>query len=165
MELNQQKEQFSIAYVHAVASVAGFQCQPVVVDDDSIDLTISASGNSGYIRRPRIDIQLKCTARDILKDDVLSFPLDVRAYDNLREPDLVCPRILIVVVVPDKCSDWIDHDESALVLKHCGYWCSLREKPPTSNSQTVTVDLPRTQVFSPSELRAIMDKINAREPL
>jgi len=38
VDLNQRKEQFSNAYVRAVASVAGFTLAKPEVDDDSIDL-------------------------------------------------------------------------------------------------------------------------------
>ena len=40
MDLNQCKEQFSIAYVRAVASAAGYGVQKPDVDDDSIDLRV-----------------------------------------------------------------------------------------------------------------------------
>ena len=33
-----QKEQFSVAYLHALASVAGLQLVRSVVDDDSVDV-------------------------------------------------------------------------------------------------------------------------------
>jgi hypothetical protein len=42
MTENEQKQQFSIAYVHAVAARAGFTCQATLVDDDSVDVVIGA---------------------------------------------------------------------------------------------------------------------------
>lgn len=42
MELNQQKELFSQAYVRAVAAVAGFSVDRLQLDFDSIDLQITA---------------------------------------------------------------------------------------------------------------------------
>ena len=44
MDENEQKQQLSIAYLHAVASAAGFACQSPGVDDDSVDRTIVARG-------------------------------------------------------------------------------------------------------------------------
>lgn len=38
MTLDQQKEQFSYAYVRAVAAVAQIAVTPPTVDDDSVDL-------------------------------------------------------------------------------------------------------------------------------
>ena len=61
MDLNQQKEQFSRAYVQAVAAAAGFATYIPDVDDDSIDMGIAAGGKESR-RRPRLELQLKCTA-------------------------------------------------------------------------------------------------------
>ncbi|MEZ2225342.1 MAG: hypothetical protein ACBR50_03540 [Microcoleus sp.] len=52
MELNQQKELFSKAYVRAVAAVAGFSVNQLEVDDDSIDLHIVGRGGGGTIFSP-----------------------------------------------------------------------------------------------------------------
>lgn len=41
MHISQQQEQFSRAYVHAIASVAGFTLYIPQVDDDSVDLGIA----------------------------------------------------------------------------------------------------------------------------
>lgn len=49
MELNQQKELFSEAYVRAVAAVGGFSVSQPEVDDDSIDLKIVARGGEGIV--------------------------------------------------------------------------------------------------------------------
>jgi hypothetical protein len=44
MLLDQQKKDFSLAYIRAVASVAGYRTSRLESDDDSCDLTISAVG-------------------------------------------------------------------------------------------------------------------------
>src|ERR1035437_2999240 len=44
MDTNQQKEQFSAAYVRAGVAVAGLRVSKLEADDDSIDLTLSARG-------------------------------------------------------------------------------------------------------------------------
>lgn len=44
MEINQQKEQFSNAYLQAVTSVAGYSLYRPAVDDDSVDWGIAARG-------------------------------------------------------------------------------------------------------------------------
>lgn len=51
MDINQQKEQFSNAYLQAVASVAGYSLYKPNVDDDSVDWGIAASGGTGRILR------------------------------------------------------------------------------------------------------------------
>jgi len=37
MPLKRQQEQFSLAYIHAIASVAGYSIEEIRVDIDSID--------------------------------------------------------------------------------------------------------------------------------
>lgn len=160
MEMNMRKEQFSKAYVHAVSTVAGFQVKNYPVDDDSIDVTISASGNTGLNRRPSIDVQLKCTSRHVIDDEKITFSLDVRAYDNLRSENLCSPRILVVVLVPDKIDDWLAQNEKNLALSHCGYWVSLRGEPESKNTTSKTVYLPRSQVFSVEALMQMMTTVN-----
>jgi hypothetical protein len=44
MHINQRKEQFSRAYIHAVASVAGYALYEPYADDDSIDCGLAARG-------------------------------------------------------------------------------------------------------------------------
>ncbi len=57
MHISQQQEQFSRAYVHAIASVAGFTIYTPQVDDDSVDLGIAQwQGNhtfTSFDRSPR----------------------------------------------------------------------------------------------------------------
>jgi hypothetical protein len=60
MDLNARKEQFSNAFLFAVAAVAGCSVAKPSVDNDSIDWTIS----NRLPRRPKLDVQLKCTADD-----------------------------------------------------------------------------------------------------
>jgi cytochrome oxidase assembly protein ShyY1 len=63
MDENEQKQQLSVAYLHAVASAAGFACQEPGVDDDSVDRTLVARGwvhEQSFVRSPKIDVQLKC---------------------------------------------------------------------------------------------------------
>jgi uncharacterized protein DUF4365 len=160
MDLNAQKEQFSNAYVRAVAAAAGYNVYKPEVDDDSVDWAICERGSRGSIRSPRFELQLKCSSRDILNEHHVSFPLKTKNYDDLRHDDYQVPRILVVVLVPDQVAEWIDQCEESLELYHCGYWLSLRGMTESSNVNTVTVHLPRTQIFSAADVRNIMHRIS-----
>ena len=50
MNLNEQKEQFSLAYIRAVAAQAGYQITKPELDNDSVDGTLIADCG----RRPRL---------------------------------------------------------------------------------------------------------------
>ena len=71
MDLAQQKQEFSKAYVKAIAAAAGYATQEPTVDDDSVDLGVVARGGGGTVRSPRLDLQLKCTARHLLAETTL----------------------------------------------------------------------------------------------
>ncbi|HEY8751173.1 MAG TPA: DUF4365 domain-containing protein [Tepidisphaeraceae bacterium] len=159
MNLNQRKEQFSHAYVKAVAAVAGFAWYQPSVDDDSIDLGLAQRGGRGTIRSPRLEMQLKCHAMPTPVEDDFSFWLKRKNYDDLQDERVEVRRILVVVLVPDNLSDYLDHSEQELSLRRCGYWLSLRGMPPSDNQTGQTVRIPRAQVFSVQSLQGIMQRI------
>ncbi|BAY95550.1 MULTISPECIES: DUF4365 domain-containing protein [unclassified Tolypothrix] len=106
MDINQQKEQFSITYIRAIAAVAGYSLYRPEIDNDSVDLGIISRGGTGKILSPRLELQLKCTARDILDKNYIRYPLILKNYNDLKINALV-PRILVVVLIPEKITDWI----------------------------------------------------------
>ncbi|MBF0614325.1 MAG: DUF4365 domain-containing protein [Magnetococcales bacterium] len=160
MDLNLQKEKFSEAYVRAVAAVAGFGVSRPEVDDDSVDLTIAARGGKGTVRSPRLDIQLKCTANAAIDEGkTFSFPLKIKNYDDLRDEQVMVPRVLVVVRVPDDVAEWSEVAEDQLLLRHCGYWVSLRGASAVNNTTNKTVDIPRSQIFTVDHLKSIMNRI------
>jgi hypothetical protein len=159
MDLKQQKQEFSRAYVKAVAAACGYATFEHSTDDDSIDLGISNRGGNGTTRSPRLELQLKCTGRDVVGDLTVDFPLKLKNYDDLRPTNLMVPRILVVVKVPQNVDEWTVHSEAELLLRHCGYWYSLRGMPSVENVASVTVNIPRTQLFNVAGLQSIMNRI------
>lgn len=47
-----------------------------------------------------------------------------------------------------------------MVIRHCAYWASLSGEPATTNTDTVTVRLPRIQQFTPDALQQLMQRVN-----
>lgn len=159
MDINQRKEQFSNSYVRAVASVAGCSLYRPDVDDDSVDWGLAARGGTGPILSPRLELQLKCTSRDILGSRFVRYPLNLKNYNDLRINTLV-PRILVVVLVPENLADWLVHSEDELSMRHCGYWVSLRGQLETSNATTVTIELPRSNQFTVEAVVSMFQRIS-----
>lgn len=159
MDLNRQKEQFSNAHLTAVVAAAGYNVYKPQVDDDSVDWGIGARGGRGTIRSPRMELQLKSTSRDIVREDHVAFPLEMKNYDELRFQDYQVPRILVVVILPEEVQDWISQSEQEMLIRHCGYWLSLRGEPEVSNQETITVHLPRDQQFTVDALTDMMRRI------
>ena len=163
MKINQRKKEFSQAYVQAVAAVAGLTHSVDSVDDDSIDMRLSAA-SSYIVRAPRLEAQLKCTQDQDFEDGFLKYDLKLKNYEDLSV-DCSVPRILVVVVVPPTIEEWLLHDEHSMALHHCGYWVSLANRPPTTNESSVRVRLPRHQIFNVAGLLDIMHKISREESL
>lgn len=158
-------EQFSRAYVAALAAQAG--CNPArpEVDEDSVDLTLSMKDISGCKRsRGKLEVQLKCTHAANRGKDTFPFALSIKNYDDLRA-DVVIPRLLVVVCVPEECDDWTQQTEEQLCLHHCAYWLSLAGMPETNNAESVTVYIPRNQIFSVEFLREAMRRSANEEAL
>jgi hypothetical protein len=83
----------------------------------------------------------------------------VRSYSGLIRTDYQVPRILVVVRVPADAAEWISHGEEQLVLRRCGYWLSLRGAALTTNSSTIRVQIPRTNVLDAAALGSLMRQV------
>ncbi|OKH44140.1 hypothetical protein NIES2101_28920 [Calothrix sp. HK-06] len=167
MSLNTQKEDFSYAYIYAVASSMGYSLQAATrrLDDSGIDATITVPGKINSKCLPRFDVQIKSTSRNILKDESIKFRLTAKNYDELRENDPFVPQLLIVVLIPEDVNNWLSQTEESLCLKRCAYWLSLRGRPPLDEQSTITIEIPRQNIFSPNALKTIMERIAAGENL
>ena len=78
MDPNKQKERFQVAFIQALAAQAGIKTDELRVDDDSIDLMLTGYNKTGIGRRsPIIQVQLKCTAQDLRRGNVIKFNLDI----------------------------------------------------------------------------------------
>lgn len=151
MTYEQQREEFSIAYVRAIAAVAKVNIYNLEVDDDSIDIGFCVNSIAGSPISPKIDAQLKCISTLKLVDQEYRYPLKIKNYDELIG-DHYTPKILIVVDAPSDPAEWLDQNNDRLTLYRCGYWTSLMHMPAVENVATVTVSLPRSRVFSPDAL-------------
>lgn len=152
--------QFSVAYVQAVASVAGFFVQHADrgFDKDGIDLTVLRRGALGFATSTRLDLQIKSHSGDA-QGDPWPYDLEVKAYGDLIRPDYQVPRILVVVRVPADAGEWISHGEDQLVLRRCGYWLSLRGAASTPNTRTIRVQIPRANVLDAPALSSLMRQV------
>ena len=153
-------ENFSEAYVRALAASQGLSVGRDEDDYDSVDLTLSAKGSvmhggvAGAAASPRVLMQLKCTFEYAVKDGELSYPLPIKNYDDLRQSPTFPPRILVVVVVPRDWTDRLVWSPDELVARRSAVWCSLRGRAPTTNKKSVTVKL--CDAVSPDELTRIL---------
>ena len=161
MTPEQRMEQFSFAYIRAVAAHVDCAVTDNLYPDlNSKDGTISAD----WGRRPQINFQAKATSRDVVRGGEIRFPLPIRNYNDLRRRDRV-PHILIVLLMPEDDADWLSQTDEELRMRRCAYWMSLEGMPRRSNVSTVTVYVPLSQMFDGAQLRDLMDKADRGEDL
>jgi len=167
VDSNIQKEEFSYAYIYAIAATAGCAVQRTTTPLDrlGVDLMITGVNNQDIIDFPLLYVQVKCTSRQVLTANALRYPLSVKKYEELRIRDRYPPLILIIVIVPDQVNDWLNQSEAELCLKRCAYWISLADQAPTQNQETITVYIPRDNIFTANVLKTIMQRLIAGERL
>ncbi|MDE2921542.1 MAG: DUF4365 domain-containing protein [Acidobacteriota bacterium] len=149
-----QKEALSRVYALAVAARAGCTTAYPDFDRDGVDLVIQ----SGMAMRPAIGVQLKATSQHLAEDDsYLRFRLKRRNYDLLRE-ETQTPRVLVVLQLPADREQWLTITEDDLVLRYRAYWLSLRGSEDTTNSTSVTVSIPKANLFNVESLDLLLER-------
>ena len=149
-----EEELLSIAYVHAVATRAGYVTATYEKDLDGIDLRIQAGGEE----RPALELQLKATTNLAGADDEwVRFPVPRRNYDLLRIETLT-PRLLVVFDLPKDRERWMTVTEDELIIRHRAYWMNLCGQDETDNTASVTVWIPKRNRLNIDSLRALMEQ-------
>jgi hypothetical protein len=156
MAHSSRQELFGDAFLLAIAAVAGCGCSQRRPDDDSIDWTLSCRLD----RRPKLDVQMKTWTGDDGSTDPIRYALKVKNYDDLIAADVLCPRILVVVTVPESPDHWLTLSPEQLALRRCAYWVSLAGPPPSENETTVTISVPRENLLTVAALESMMRRIN-----
>ncbi len=154
------KEQFSLAYSHAVASAARCTLHGITPDVERVDYTVRQVADHTAYESAQIDVQMKCTSQSVMHDDGVHWKLETDHYEHLRSDKVYNPKILVVLVVPKSFGDWFDHSEERLLLRRSAYWVSLRGMPALPTGQdSKTVVLPKRQVFDVPNLLAILKRV------
>ena len=149
-----QEELLSKAYAHAVAARAGFVTAVYEKDRDGIDLRIQAGGDM----RPALELQLKATVNlHDVGDNRVAFPLPRRNYDLLRI-ETQTPRLLVVLDLPEDPLNWTTITVDELVIRHRAYWLNLLGWDETNNETSVTVRIPKQNLFDVDGLKALMEQ-------
>ena len=154
MSTNFVQEQLSWAAVRAVSSQAGFNLDRLDIDDHGIDGTLR-SYEPGFLP---VDFQLKSTTNYFERDGNIVYDLRVENFNVLVQNDSA-PRILILFVMPPDREDWLSQTPEQLCLRRCAYWVSLMERRPSSNTETVRVELSMDDVFSVDGLPGIFERL------
>jgi len=118
-----------------------------------------ARGGEGIVFSPELNLQLKCTSRDVLDGQFIRYPVRIKNYRDLIINSQV-PRLLVVVLVPENLENWLQQSEDEMCMRYCAYWVSLRGQPERLNTANVTVELPRSNQFTVEALKSIMQRLS-----
>lgn len=164
---NHRQEVRSRVYVQAIAGRCGLMGS-LRDFDYGIDVTLHDIRRRGHRHMEsgfKLDIQAKSTTtRNLTPTDVV-YDLEVKNYDDLRDPQVGCPRMLVLLVLPEDETQWTEQTQEHLLLRHAAYWLSLKGRSPTRNRKTVRVLLPRVNLFSVQALETLMGKVRRGESL
>ena len=155
MSPNFIQEQLSWSYVRSVIFRTGLRLSIPEVDDHGIDGTITNPERRGI---NRVDFQLKATTRYGIGPTAISYDLRVEDYNRLTLDDDV-PRVLILFIMPDDEGQWLAQNEDELCLRRCAYWVPLMGMSVSSNSSTVRVSVPLTNVFDQNGLHEMFRRL------
>ena len=125
------KEAISLRYIELIAAHNGFKTNSSYPDYGT-DLNVievgyrKENGHKRYLDTGReLKIQLKSTTEDIIQndDEFIIYDLDAKTYNDLiQRRDTTFPLILILFILPDNKTEWIQVSEQELISKKCAYW-------------------------------------------
>lgn len=162
--------ELSYAYLHAVASRAGFACEwrNLHLDGAGVDATVTEDGRmlaaDSRLTYIPVDVQLKATYTDLPEaNGKMSYPLEIHQYDRLRSVTVGSPRLLVVLRLPRDPAEWLRVNAESLLAKRCAYWVSLRSAPAVVDQDSRTVYIPSENILTPGQLTQVMTRFSRQE--
>jgi hypothetical protein len=161
LPLSAMKEQFSLGYVHMVASAAGYSIKHHGTDYDGVDLTIFSSADHETFYCPQFELQVKCTSQaTVMRGESVAWRMKAGPFRKLASKKRYIPAYLGVLVVPSDPGTWLEQDQEKLLTRSRMYWQAgalLGELDGDADSKTV--HLPLTNLLDVSQLRRIMESL------
>ncbi len=165
LQLQNIESELSYAYLHAIASKAGLNCRVENrhADNYGVDATIDFFDTIPQTYRTDITlrIQLKATT-SALSQTAAHFSYffkGVPQFDRMRTNAGEPHRILVVLMLPDDPTAWLNISASELILKNAAYWVCLYGALGSTNQTGQTIYLPKANLLTPDSLRSICHSI------
>lgn len=156
------QESLSVAYVHALAGMAGVN----LVDSRAHDYGVDGTFRPVVIRQDgrrvesgeALDFQLKSSTRWRGSETHVTYDLEAATFNDFvtRSPAAV-PFVLLLLCLPKSEMYWFHTTERETLLRHGCYWF----KPtgaPTLNTRTVTIHIPRSNILSVGSLLTLLSE-------
>jgi len=160
------EEYLSMSYVHAVVARAGVSINNIGQDygvDVSIREIRKMNGNL-LDGGPLFDGQLKATINWEDHGETIAYDIKKDAYNKLadRNNSFATPCFLILFCLPKEEDKWLHISENELNLRKCCYYYYI-EGEHTNNKSQVRIHIPKTNIFSPSQVKSLIKRINIGE--
>lgn len=160
LDARNHQGKFGADYVRVLASAAGLLWSVDDIDMDGVDLCVKLPGRTPRGFSPRIEVQVKTVSALDVGGGVVNFDgLDHRQFNKLAGPEFLVPRYLFVVHVPRTASRYVDLRTTGLLLRHIGYYLSLRDREPMPSddrARHTRVKIPLSNVLTAASLRALV---------
>jgi hypothetical protein len=166
-----KKENLSRAHIQAVAARAGVN---VSINDRSHDYGIDGEFYQiSIVKGKRMEsgiglhFQLKSTTKFTKNDQYVHYEVNASTYNMLAlraDKPRATPAILLVLCLPKNHDDQFNISEDELILRNCCYW-HLIETNETENKNSVVIKIPRSRLFTPDALVALLKQIENGEKL
>ena len=125
-------EQFQIAFIKAMAATCHFMTQEGPTPDrNSVDFCVISNRvipEAGGSIDGEIKLQLKTTITPKFNKNhsLLKYSLSIKNYNDLIGKRVI-PKYLVVMVIPDKPSQWLGEFTNGLFSAGCCYWVNLEQ--------------------------------------
>ncbi|MFD4666414.1 DUF4365 domain-containing protein [Streptomyces microflavus] len=168
LPMTAREEQISLAFTRMITYAAGCAVKTHDTDYEGVDLTITSSVEYKRILGPQFDLQLKATIQQsVLNDQRLAWPMKVKPFRKLvrgNDGKRHIPAYLGVLLLPQDAAKWVVVDERRLITESRLFWQAASAFPSETTAKlTQTVHLPRSNLFTASQLLGIMETIGNDE--
>ena len=165
LTIQQRQEGIHRSCFSALVADAGMSLS-IPTPDMGIDLSIHeivSQGNRRFESGWRVDVQLKCTTSAVLSANTIRYDITREAYDVLRNPAVVVPRLLVVGVLTPDTTRWTIPMPLETSFGVACYWLSLRGATESTNRTTVRLQIPSDNLVTPGLIRELFQRIRRGE--
>lgn len=163
------KEQLSLAYITAIAGLAGVNLGQRSVNDYGVDGYFRSVAIDPIERRRAetdfsVDFQAKASIAWQRRGANIIYDVERKAYnDMVRRSRAAAPLIVVLLCLPKE--GWHEISEEQLILKHACYWWRLTDGSPITGTKK-RISIPTNNILTPEVLvRLIAEEEATKEAM
>lgn len=136
MDLSHAKSRYSLSYLYALCAHVGCVVKETPQDSDvhAVDATVEFEESD-------VRVQLKCTSAKQMDGDSITVSFKETWIKKWMKCQL--PVYIVLVVVPDDQTDWVDYGTESTLHRTQAYWARFDR-----NSRAKSIRVPQANRFS-----------------